>query len=196
MSMFRRGTVAAVIPSIPPRSDRLLGVALPSVCAQRRPVDTVSIAIDHGRKGAAETRNDAVRGVDTEWTAFLDDDDAWDPSHIEDLMAVARDTGADLVYPWFHLPVGQDPFPQYFGEPFDPMALERQNFIPITVLVRTQLLWDAGMFKPKGPPENPCEDWGMWLALRGLGAKIVHFPSRTWTWNWHAGNTSGRADAW
>jgi glycosyltransferase involved in cell wall biosynthesis len=174
----------------------LIGRSLLSVLAQTHPVDAISLAVDNTRKGAAENRNDAVRGVATEWTAFLDDDDTWGPDHIQDLAACAADTGADLVYPWFHLPVGADPFPQYFGEPFDPTALDHQNFIPITVLVKTQLLWDAGLFKPKGPPENPCEDWGMWLALRDAGAEIVHYPVRTWTWNWHGGNTSGRADAW
>lgn len=196
MSALRRRAVTAVIPSIPTRGANLLEHALPSVLSQTLPVDAISVAVDFGRKGAAANRNDALRGVSTEWTAFLDDDDVWGPDHVMDLMSVAEDTGADLVYPWFHLPVGADPFPQYFGEPFDPAALDRQNFIPITVLVRTERLWEAGLFKPKGPPENPCEDWGMWLALRDAGAKIVHFPCRTWTWNWHEGNTSGRADRW
>jgi glycosyltransferase involved in cell wall biosynthesis len=189
--------VTAVIPTIQPRfGPGMLNRALRSVMTQSRPVDAVSIAADIQHKGAAATRNRALAGVTTRWSAFLDDDDEWLPAHVAALLDVAEQTGADMVYPWFEVPEGWDPFPQYEGQPFQPEWLDKQNMIPVTVLARTDLIQDVGGFRPQGPPDNPCDDWGAWLALRGAGAKIVHLNRRTWLWHWHGSNTSGRGDRW
>jgi glycosyltransferase involved in cell wall biosynthesis len=192
-----RPGVTAVIPAIPPRvADGKLHRAVSSVLGQTRPVDAVSVSIDTGRLGSSVNRNQALAGVQTEWTALLDDDDEWSPSHIELLMDHARDTDADLVYPWFDVPGGFDPWPHREGRPFDREALRSENYIPITVLVRTELLRDVGGFRPKGPPDNPCDDWGTWDALLERDAKFTHLNRRTWTWHWHGANTSGRRDLW
>lgn len=192
-----RPGVTAVIPAIPPRlADGKLDRALRSVTRQTRPVDAISVSVDHARRGAAANRTRAVTGVGTEWTALLDDDDEWNPDHIERLMVCAEQTGADVVYPWFNVPGGFDPWPGREGAPFSEDALRESNYIPITVLVRTDALWEAGGFTAKGPPENPCDDWGTWERLLDVGAKFVHLSWRTWIWHWHPGNTSGRADGW
>ncbi len=192
-----RPGVTAVIPAIPPRAaDGKLRRALDSVLAQTRPVDAISVSVDHGRRGSALNRTRAVAGVGTKWSAFLDDDDEWAPEHIERLMAHAEGTGADVVYPWFNVSGGFDPWPHREGAPFSEDELRSYNYIPITVLVRTDLLWEVGGFTPKGPPENPCDDWGTWDRLIGAGAVFSHLPWRTWTWHWHTGNTSGRNDRW
>lgn len=194
-----RPGVTAVIPSIPPRvADGKLDRALRSVLAQTRPVDAISVSVDHARRGSALNRTRAVTGVGTRWTALLDDDDEWAPDHVERLVAHAEETGADLVYPWFNVSSGFDPWPHREGAPFDESVLRSYNYIPITVLVRTDLLWEAGGFTPKDPsnPQSLCDDWGTWERLIGAGAAFSHLPWRTWTWHWHPGNTSGRSDRW
>lgn len=188
--------VTAVIPSIPPRVGKQLHSALDSVLMQQRPVDAISVYVDHGRLGAARARTRALAGVSTEWAALLDDDDAWYPEHVGLLLEHAQETGADVVYPWFDVPQGFDPWPYREGQPFDEELLRTENYIPITVLARTELLWDVGGFTPKGPPDNPCDDWGTWERLVEAGAKFAHLNRRTWSWNWHGGNTSGRTDRW
>src|SRR3546814_19318611 len=70
-------------------------------------------------------------------------------SHIGKMLAHADATGADVVYPWFDLNVGgridnsRDPLlmngAPAFGQEFDPAALQANNFIPVTALVRTSL---------------------------------------------------------
>lgn len=191
-----RDGVTAVIPSIPPRVGTHLHRAIDSVLQQDRPVDAISVSVDRHRRGAAANRTRAVSGVGTKWTAFLDDDDEWCPDHVRLLLEHAEDTGADLVYPWFTVPEGWDPWPYREGQPFDEALLRTMNYIPITVLVKTELLWEAGGCKPKGPPENPCDDWGTWEALLAAGAVFSHLNRRTWIWHWHGQNTSGRADKW
>lgn len=197
--------VTAVMPCIPPRSGEgtpgTMPRAMKSILAQTRPVQAVSMAFDHLHEGAAVTRNRALAGVRTRWTAFLDDDDEWDPCHIEALMQHAEETGADLVYPWFAVPGGFDPFPQYEGRPFDEGMLRTvQNYIPVTVLVRTPLAVGVGGFEPRNESTaegaSPCEEWGLWLKLLDAGARFEHLNRRTWKWNWHPGNTSGRGDRW
>lgn len=198
MSTLRPG-VTVVIPSIPPRA-KLLHRALDSVLTQRYTVDAIVVEVDRDHAGAAVTRNRGLAKVDTEYVAFLDDDDTFGTDHLAELMTFAAEhPWADLVYPWFDVVNGFDPFPQYEGKPFDPAVLEHTNHIPVTVLARTQVIRSAGGFQAIGPADNPCDDWGCWRAMLAAGATIAHLPVRTWNWHWHndfGGNTSGRGDAW
>ena len=200
-------SVAAVIPTIPPRT-HFLARALSSVKAQTRPADQIVVRSDSDGIGAAANRNAALDEVTTEWTAFLDDDDMWHPWHLEHLLAHREATGADLVYPWFDgintnlLSTRRDgidvsPYRCEFGEEQADHLLKVGNFIPVTVLVRTDLIRQVGGFQP--PPwanpdgSNPCEDWGCWIRLIETGARFSHLPEVTWRWNGHASHTSGRA---
>jgi glycosyltransferase involved in cell wall biosynthesis len=195
--IYRPGVTACIPVHFPRLRSQIFASALESVYWQERHVDAISIAIDTGHEGAATTRNKALAGVTTKWTAFLDSDDQWRPDHIGSLLAHAKQTGADLVYPWFTIiPGGMDPWPDREGQPFNRELLEKNNYIPVTVLVRTELLHETGGFQPKGPPENPCDDWGCWDALLAAGAKFEHLNRRTWYWRWHPGNTNGRGDVW
>src|SRR5262249_16973965 len=45
----------------------------------------------------AASRNFGLRFVETEWVAFLDDDDIWLPDQLALQLAAAAQTGADLV---------------------------------------------------------------------------------------------------
>jgi glycosyltransferase involved in cell wall biosynthesis len=197
MSAYVPG-VTAVVPVHQPRlGDGMFDRMMHGIRWQQHPVDAISIAVDTTHAGAAATRNAALRGVRTEWTAFCDSDDQWRPGHIRSLLTAAEDSGADLVYPWFTIaPVGQDPWPEREGQPFDREVLRQYNYIPVTVLVRTQLIQFVGGFQPKGPSANPCDDWGTWDALLAEGAKFHHLNERTWYWWWHASNTNGRGDVW
>jgi glycosyltransferase involved in cell wall biosynthesis len=193
--MMISGVTAVVPVHLPRLRSGIFDRAIESIEWQTRPVDAISISVDTTHAGAAKTRNRALAGVTTQWSAFLDSDDQWRPNHIAALMDHAEKTGADLVYPWFTVPEGWDPFPQFEGQPFSAKALETQNYIPVTVLVRTDLIREVGGFQPKGPPENPCDDYGAWDALLRAGAKFSHLNMRTWYWHW-GDNTNGRGDVW
>jgi hypothetical protein len=198
--MIYQPGVTACIPSIPPRGLTTLIRALDSVLRQTRPVDAVSIAVDHEHAGAAVTRNRALAGVVTEWTAFLDDDDTWSQGHIRSLLAAAETSGADVIYPWFTVISGWDPLAEFEGQPFNENVMrESQNFVPVTVLARTELVRSVGGFENRNeslaPGASPCDEWGLWLKLLDAGAKFHHVNERTWHWRWGQ-NTSGRGDRW
>lgn len=187
--------ITVVIASIPSRL-ALLDRALTSVEQQSLKATDVIVQVDVNREGAAAARNRALEAVDTEWVAFLDDDDELLPDHLKLCGRAARLTGADVVYPGYECAGGEDPV-GCFGIPFDGDLLQRRNFIPVTVVARTGAVRAAGGFQER-PDEHgdPCEDWGLWLAMHANGATFCHLPRRTWRWNLAPGSTRGRADRW
>ncbi|MDX3314647.1 glycosyltransferase family A protein [Streptomyces sp. ME08-AFT2] len=172
------------------RTNGMLERAAASVRAQTVPVHHIC-AEDIHHLGAAITRTHGLALVETEWTAFLDSDDEMDPDHIEQLLACQQETGADYVYPWFRVVGGTDPFPMFYGKPFEPAA---PNSTTITILVRTELAQQVG-FHPDPNVQVGGEDYQFTLSCIAAGAHIVHLPRRSWTWHHHGGgNTSGRPD--
>lgn len=182
-------TVTVVTPWHTARSrNGMLERAAASVRAQTVPVGHV-MAEDIHHKGAAITRACGLALVETEWTAFLDSDDELDPGHVGSLLACAGETGADYVYPWFRVVGGTDPFPMFFGRPWDNDA---PHSTTITILVRTELAKKV-QFR-----DVSWEDWDFTLRCVAEGAKIVHLPERTWTWHHGSQNSMGipgRGDA-
>jgi glycosyltransferase involved in cell wall biosynthesis len=190
--------ITVAIPTIEPRTgcDGPFARALQSAQTQTLKPHRILAQLDADREGAAATRNRALEAVDTEWVAFLDDDDELYPDHLRLCARAARLNGADVVYPGYDTAGGDDPV-GCFGIPFDGDLLQRRNFIPVTVLARTALVREAGGFQAR-PDEHgdPCEDWGLWLAMHRQGARFYHLPQKTWRWNLAPGSTRGRPDRW
>lgn len=188
------GLVTLCVPTITPRQ-RKLARALGSAMRQSRPFDAICVAFDHDHQGAAATRNRALKMANTEWVAFLDDDDELYPQHLERLYAKATETGADVIWPWFDVEGGTDPFPMHEGREYDP---QDPHLFPITTLVRRRLAAKVGGFPEDYQGGEHCagEDWPFWLALRDVGARFAHVHERTWIYRMHAGNTSGLGSRW
>lgn len=184
--------------------------ALASVLTQTRQPDEIIVEMDNEGLGAGPTRDKALRAATSEWVAFLDDDDELLPMHLERLIAHAKLTGADMVFPWFTVIGGIDPFPQHFGRTW---SIEDPTQTTITFLVRREAALRVGGFIDKEP--NVDEDgvpYGLdddhdrsghragedfrFVCRLGEQYKIEHLPERTWRWHhWSAngkpGNTSG-----
>jgi glycosyltransferase involved in cell wall biosynthesis len=198
----RRDDVGVVMPTHPARwGNGMVRRALDSVGIQTYPAAAVSIYNDVDRRGASYARQKALEGNTRTWTAFLDSDDWFAPQHLAVLMEAARETEADYIYSWYHLVAGgrvldHDPvFPEtHFTAPWDD-ADPRQT--TITMLVRTDLAREVGFWDMSDETTFPDglrvgEDWHFTLGCLKLGAKIHHVMQRTWYWEHHGANTSGR----
>jgi glycosyltransferase involved in cell wall biosynthesis len=202
-------TVTVCIATIPGR-EHLLNRAASSVDAQRRKPDAVVVERDFWRTGAAKARNRALEKVDTEWIAWLDDDDELRPNHLAVLMREAvKDTSVDLWYPVPKLVTGTDPtavvlngrWVKPWGQRFTVESAyhikARGSFIPITHLVRTSLVREIGGF-PEGQtlPDGRYqgEDERYLINLLDAGAWFAHVNQVTWRWyGSHGSNTAGKA---
>jgi glycosyltransferase involved in cell wall biosynthesis len=117
----------------------------------------------------AASRNFVLGLAKGEWTAFLDDDDIWEPEKLELQLAAAESTGADVVTCNFGafnrdgaLPgAGLHPLPRglSFAE-----ALMLGNYVSggSAVIVKTAKIRSLGGFDAN---LRGCEDWDMWRRL-------------------------------
>jgi glycosyltransferase involved in cell wall biosynthesis len=197
--MLKQG-VTAVICAIPDRKDDYLSEAIDSVFNQTFPVSGIALSIDYDRVGAAANRDRALDMVQTEWVAFLDDDDWWYPEHIQTLMDLANSSGADVIHPHYDVIGGQDPFPDCEGRQYD---VSNPHSIPVTFLAKTEAVRAVGGFSnligagPEDPgqvfEEGVCagEDFRLHVRLGHAGYKFAHTPAHTWAWRHHGNNTMG-----
>lgn len=190
------GTVTVLIPSIPPRT-RMLNRALVSVLNQMRMPDRIVVSIDHDRKGSAANRNQVVATVDTDWVAFLDDDDEFLPQHL--LTLLQNSDEADVIYAGCTVigPHGEE-IPDReewgrFGKIFDADRLRKKSYLPITSLVRMELARQSSFVRPTG---SVYDDWGFYLGLLDMDARFLHVPQKTWVWHHHGTNTQGLPNRW
>lgn len=187
-------TISVCIPSIPPRG-HLLPRAIASVAGQTLPADEIIVEVDREGHGAAISRDKALRAATSEWVAFLDDDDELLPQHLEHLLAHAESTGADMVFPWFDVIGGLDPFPQHFGRTW---SLDDPTQTTITMLVRREAALAVGGFEEgedgiDDEGNKIGEDFRFVVRLARAGYKIEHLAERTWRWHHTGHNLSGRS---
>lgn len=193
--------ITVVIPTIPPR-DQILKRAVESVHAQFHLQTRLIVRLDEERRGAAATRHAGLMNVQTEWVAFLDDDDFFYPEHLSALMRTAQEQEADYVFSWFNT-CGTDPFPSNEHRPWTPEAPHQTT---ITTLVRTELAKEVGFLNATDQPtpdgNKAGEDWAFTLRCIEKGAKFTQAPGRTWHWCHHrchdygTHNTSGEPSRW
>jgi glycosyltransferase involved in cell wall biosynthesis len=176
-------SVAVITPTLPERSG-FLAECMGSVAAQTVPATVHLVGVDLERRGPVAVRNELALAADTDWLAFLDDDDLFLPNHLEVLLSVA-DCNVDVV--WSLCEVTGRPgwsVPHFcYGWKLKPGG---QNFIPITALVRRSTFVGVGGF-----PDVPwSEDFALWLKMQALGAGFRCVHETTWVYRFHGGNRS------
>ncbi len=195
--------IGVAIPTHPQRIvNGMLQRAYRSAAHQRHVPAQINIAIDLEKRGAPHTRQRALDGIHTPWTAFLDSDDEFHLDHLQVLATAQEETDADYVYSWYDLwqfkrKLDYDPVfpPTHFSEPWN---RDEPRQTTMTVLVRTELAKIVGFWDPSDEEKfedghRVGEDWQFTLECNRLGT-IYHVPQRTWNWHHHGANTSGRAN--
>jgi len=202
-TLLRAKDLTVVITTIPTRKDRLKK-AYQSVHDQTLRPEYIIVQTDTEKLGAPANRDAGLRRVKTPYVAFLDDDDYFYPDHLETLYNAIQETDADIVYSWFDVEGGTDPFPENFGKPWDN---ENPVQTTVTTLCKTKTVRDAGGYSNTyGLNEEELatfsqgntvgEDFRMVMSAMTNGAKILHVPKKTWAYVHWSGNTSGMPDRW
>lgn len=186
--------VTVLTPSMPGR-EHLLAVAVESVAAQtvRPRAHLVRIAAPARELGpnpidAARQRNILWRTADTEWVAWLDDDDIWLPEHLATL-APALAPGVDVVYSHSALTNRHTDVTDWRQEVLV-NQLRANNCIASNAIVRRSAIEKVGGYPEDydygrhafatGRGAYTWEDWAMWVLLAESGARFVCVPAQTW----------------
>jgi hypothetical protein len=121
-------------------------------------------------QGLAGARNTGIRAAQGELIGLLDADDQWQPTFLENMVALADQHPEGAVY--YCGARGMDvegrDLPQVFGGPARPpdtmyQTLLRANFlIPSTIVMRRSIIMGVGLFDPG---LRSCEDWDLWLRI-------------------------------
>lgn len=180
--------ISVITASLPSRSAMLAECAA-SVAAQTLPPVEHLISVDHARVGSSATRNRLVQAAGGTWIAIVDDDDVLFPNHLAALWE-ERDR-ADIVYSFCEV-TGRDWTP---NRTFDANALRAGNYIPVTSLIKADVL--RGLKGWASSSEHGWEDWDLWLRALDAGFRFACVPEITWRYRFHGTNktTVGEAAA-
>jgi glycosyltransferase involved in cell wall biosynthesis len=186
-------TISVVIPAY--NAARFLPRCLESVFAQTLKPDeiivvddgstdnTAALAAELGAKvitcrnsGISAARNTGIRNASSDWIAFLDVDDVWEPDKLERQVACIQ-SDTVLVY------TGIRCFDDYGGRgvksAIDPDSARKMlrylnPITPSTVIARREIFMRNGGFRED---IRACEDWEMWVRMQKLGNfKALDYP--------------------
>jgi len=165
--------VTVITPTIPGRED-LLEECKSSVRNQIEPVTKHIWMLDEDKRGPGFIRNELIKKANTEWIAFLDDDDILLPEHFAIHKCFLDE--ADVIFSWSYV-ILEDGTKSRFESVVDPNKIHSgYNTLPIVATIRKDLLERIGGFDTR----VKLEDLKLWQDLLNEGAKFYCINQITW----------------
>jgi len=119
-------------------------------------------------RGVSFARNSAIRVSKSEWVAFLDSDDLWEPEKLERQMALADENPETVLIHtdevWIRRGRRVNPMKKHAksGGDLFRRSLRLCLVSPSSALLRRDALDEVGLFNESLPA---CEDYDLWLRL-------------------------------
>jgi glycosyltransferase involved in cell wall biosynthesis len=215
-------SVSVIIPCY--NGETYLAETIQSVLNQTRPASEIFIiddgstdrtsAIAHSfepavkvitrtNSGVCNSRNYAASLATSDWLAFLDHDDPWEPENLARLTAeITRNPQADCCYAGRNFLIQKDAGSGFAKIPAPPMPqphelpkvfMDRCPMTPCSVLIKRETFVALGGFDHN---HHGAEDWDMWLRLSFHGARFVSCPEPLTNYRIHAASLSQKAMSW
>jgi glycosyltransferase involved in cell wall biosynthesis len=156
------------------------------------------VFIDKSRnEGTSATRNLAVGHARGEWIAFLDADDIWQPTYLQEQIAGLREHGYDMVYAAAELfgvsSQGGESLmmsnPGQSGDVTRQMLIDGQcHILPSGTVIKKSELLAVGGFDP-GVART--EDFDLWMRLVFHGTRIGYVRKNLFKFRLRPGSGSG-----
>jgi glycosyltransferase involved in cell wall biosynthesis len=137
--------------------------------------------------GPAAARNLGVAGLATEYVAFCDADDAWEPGSLAPRVDALA--GADVVYGRARV-VGPDD--RETGEVWPPPFADLEALYLANPIPTSSVVLRRAAFEPFDETLVNAEDWELWLRLLAGGARFACVPEALVRYRRHAGGISAR----
>jgi glycosyltransferase involved in cell wall biosynthesis len=212
-------SISVVIPAY--NAERFIAQTLESVLAQTLPPDEVLVIDDGSTDSTADvaerfgapvrvirranarqsaTRNFGVQEAKSEWIAFIDADDRWEPDKLaRQAEELARHPEADLCYT-ARVQLFDDGvttrlgrvIPVPAGEDVRTGLFRNTTFLPSSVMVRRSAFLASGGFDTS---MNYVEDWDLWMRMFHSGMKFAAVQEPLVQHRLHAGSMSHQAMA-
>ncbi|MCL6667601.1 MULTISPECIES: glycosyltransferase family 2 protein [Streptomyces] len=152
------------------------GAGLPELPTDPR---LFAVSLAHNTGVAGVVRNVGIRLTRSRYVAFLDDDNLWEPDHLERaLAALEAPGGPDGVYTALRrvLPDGSEK--DVLSVPFDRRRAAREAFLDTNAFVarRNRSLRFSRLRRT--PEVLPREDWEL-IRRYGRGHRVLHLPHPT-----------------
>ncbi|HZB40570.1 MAG TPA: glycosyltransferase family 2 protein [Ilumatobacter sp.] len=144
------------------------------------------VQLPHNIGTAGVVRNIGIRLTDSRLVAFLDDDNTWEPRHLE-LAIEAHARGAELTYSRLQRVDESGELIDVLGEPFERRQMRERSLVDTNVIVvrRSEGLQFSRVPRRRG--DFPLEDWELvWRLSRHM--QVTYIPEVTVRYVRHRGS--------
>ncbi len=147
-------------------------------------------SVQQANAGCGASRARGVELADSEWIAFLDMDDVWEPSKLSAQLDVAKQTGADVIYTNARNfgevgrvdEIRSEPSAMPSGDVFEELLVD--NFLVNSgVMVRRSVLLASGGIRTEAAG---TDDWDLWLRLAAAGVQFQPVREPVTLYRWRA----------